>query len=177
MIWIALLRGINVGGNNILPMADLREIMESLKFKNARTYIQSGNAIFESRSTDPEKLSKKLSDAIEKTFSFRPRVMVVQGSVIDQALANNPFPQAADEPKNLHMFFMTEAPEHFDEAAFKAIQKPGELFAYKDNVFYLYAPNGIWKSKIGAKVEKMLGVDMTARNLRTVMKLKAMLED
>lgn len=177
MIWIALLRGINVGGNNILPMADLRAIMLDLKFKNVRTYIQSGNAIFESRSKDPEKLSKKLSDAIEKKFSFRPQVMIVEGSVIERALENNPFPQAADEPKNLHMFFMSEAPEYFDQAYFKAIQKPGELFAYKDKVFYLYAPSGIWKSKIGAKVEKMLSVHMTARNLQTVMKLKSMLQE
>ena len=86
MIWVALIRGINVGGNNILPMADLREIMEGLKFRNTQTYIQSGNAIFESRSQDPEKLSKKLSDAIEKKFSFRPRVMIVEGSVIDLSL-------------------------------------------------------------------------------------------
>lgn len=174
MIWIALLRGINVGGNNILPMADLRGIMEEINFKNARTYIQSGNAIFESRIKDPEKLSKKLSDAIEKRFSFRPKVMIFEGSVIDQALAQNPFPQAMNEPKNLHFFFMTEAPETYDEAAFTGIQKPGELFAYHDKVFYLYAPIGIWKSKIGAKVEKMLGVPMTARNLRTIMKLQAM---
>jgi len=176
VIWVVLLRGINVGGNNILPMADLRDILSGLGFKNVRTYIQSGNCIIESNQADPDNISDAISDAIEKKFSFRPHVMTVPGETLIKALEANPFPQAIEEPKFLHFFFMTEKPEAIDEEAFNAIQKPGELYAYKNRVFYLYAPDGIWKCKIGAKVEKMLGVPMTARNLRTVMKLKAMLE-
>jgi len=174
MIWIALLRGINVGGNNILPMADLRTMLSELGFGTVKTYIQSGNCIFETEEKDPEKISAMISDAVEAKFSFRPKVMTISAATLNSALEQNPFPQAINEPKFLHFFFMTETPDAMDEAAFEAIQKPGEFFAYKDKVFYLYAPNGIWKSKIGAKVEKILGVPMTARNLRTVMKLKAM---
>jgi len=157
-------------------MADLRAVLSGLGFDNVKTYIQSGNCIFESGIKDPEKISAMIGDAIEKKFPFRPKVMVVSAETIHSALEQNPFPQAKDEPKFLHFFFMTEEPENVDAAAFKAIQKPGELFAYKDRVFYLYAPAGIWKSKIGAKVEKILAVSMTARNLRTVMKLKAMVD-
>ncbi len=171
MMWVCFLRGINVGGNNILPMTDLRGILGKLGFKNARTYIQSGNCLFESDIADAEVISDKISNAIKKKFSFRPKIMMLEAKALQDALANNPFPQAVDEPKYLHFFFMTEEPETIDEEALMAIQKPGELFAYKNKVFYLYASEGIGRSKIGAKVEKVLGVPMTARNLRTVTKL------
>ena len=174
MIWIALLRGINVGGNNILPMAELRVILSGLGYRNVKTYIQSGNCVFEASETDSAKISFEISEAIGARFPFRPHVMTVRADLISKALAGNPFPQAADKPNRLHFFIMTEEPEIVDEPALEALLKPGELFAYKNQVFYLFSPEGIWKSKIGAKVEKMLGVPMTARNLRTMMKLQAM---
>jgi len=174
MTWIALLRGINVGGNNILPMADLRDILAGLGHENVKTYIQSGNCIFDNPSTDAELISDQLSDAIEKRFSFRPKVMCIGADRINSALENNPFPQDPEILKNLHMFFMTEKPKAIDDELLSSIQKEGEEYKYLNRVFYLYAPNGIWKSKIGARVEKILGVPMTARNLRTVMKLQAL---
>jgi len=176
MKWIVLLRGINVGGSNILPMADLRAILEGLGFTGVKTYIQSGNCIIESSETDPDKISGMISEAIEQKFTFRPKIMTIKAETLDKALASNPFPQADENPKLLHMFFMTETPDEIDDELLRSIQKEGEDYAYIDHVFYLYAPDGIWKSKIGARVEKIIGVPMTARNLRTVIKLQGMVE-
>lgn len=171
MKWIALIRGINVGGNNLLPMADLRDLLSELGYTGVKTYIQSGNCLFDCRKRKAEAISDEISDAIEVKFRFRPRVMTITADQVKEAIENNPFPQEPDNYKRLHMFFMTETPELVDEELLKSIQKEGEAYAYNDGVFYLYAPDGIWKSKIGARVEKILGVPMTARNLRTVMKL------
>lgn len=155
-------------------MAQLREIMAGLGHSNVRTYIQSGNCIFESDETDPERLSEALSDAIDARFPFRPKVMTIIADRLHQAMANNPFPEAENEPKFLYMFFMTKAPEVIDQEQLASLRQDGESFAYKDLVFYLHVPSGMWKSKIGAKVEKILGVPMTARNLNTVRKLAKM---
>ncbi len=126
MKWIALLRGINVGGNNILPMAELRELLPGLGYENVKTYIQSGNCLFDCKETDANIISDQISGAIGARFEFRPQIMTVTADRIEKALLNNPFPQAVDNPKSLYMFFMTEAPENVDEELLGSIQKDGE---------------------------------------------------
>ena len=92
--WIALFRGINVGGNHILPMAELRKGLESLKLKNVRTYIQSGNVIFDSNSKSPSALSAKISKLVEAEHGFKPQVFVLTGDELLSAIQQNPFPDA-----------------------------------------------------------------------------------
>ena len=104
--WIALFRGINVGGNNILPMAELRSDLESLKLKNVRTYIQSGNVVFDSTTGAAPSLTKKIRQRIEKEHGFRPHVLIFSHEKLATAIELNPFPMAVSEPKSLHFFFL-----------------------------------------------------------------------
>jgi uncharacterized protein (DUF1697 family) len=95
---------------------------------------------------------------------------------IDRAVASNPFPEAESEPKTLHVYFLASMPKNLDLGALESIKSDRERFALEDRVFYLYAPEGIGRSKLAANTEKLLGVAITGRNWRTVRKLMAMVE-
>ena len=100
--WVALFRGINVGGKNIMPMATLKHLFESKACKNVRTYIQSGNVVFSSPLKSRAALSKRLLDAVELEFDFRPRLLLLTASDLIDADQNNPFPHATSQPNTLH---------------------------------------------------------------------------
>lgn len=169
--WIALLRGINVGGRNLLPMAQLRSGLEEIGCKNVRTYIQSGNVVLDSSARSAKSVAKKLVDHIESQHGFRPPVVVFKLEQLQAALAENPFPEAAADPKTLHFFFLDAPPKKPDTDGIEAARAATESWQLIDSVFYLHAPDGMAKSKLGAKAEKLLGVTATARNLRTVQKI------
>ncbi len=172
--WIALLRGINVGGNNPLPMAELRTDLASLGFENVRTYIQSGNVVFEAASGTASSLAKRIAGRIEERHPFRPHVLVVGRDDLEAAIRSNPFPGAVSEPKTLHLFFLAGPAGGADTAALERARAPSERYRLTDAVFYLHAPDGIGRSKLAANVERLLGVATTARNWRTVEKLLAL---
>jgi uncharacterized protein (DUF1697 family) len=166
--FIALFRGINVGGNTILPMRDLIETLEGLGLKNVKTYIQSGNVVFQSAQTNAVELSRKISAAIEKAHGLSPQVLLLGIKELQAAIAANPFPQGEREPKSLHLFFLDDVPRQPDLETLESIKTKSEQFKLINKMFYLYAPDGIGRSKLAAKVEKALGVTVTARNWRTV---------
>ncbi|MCC9599107.1 DUF1697 domain-containing protein [Stieleria sp. JC731] len=172
--WIALFRGINVGGNNILPMAKLRENLESLQLRNVQTYIQSGNAVFESKAKTSGPLTKKIQQAIESEHGFRPNLILLSSEQFEETIEANPFPDASDDPKSLHFFFLQTPATDADLPAIDAIKSETEQYVLTDSVFYLHAPEGIGRSKLAAKVERYLDVPTTARNFRTVQKLSEM---
>src|SRR5258707_11507773 len=108
MKYVALLRGINVGGNNMIKMETLRAGFEELGFKNVKSYINSGNLVFETGKADEKKLAKKIHDAIEKEFGFDISVMVRATSVLVDLVKNNPFDGKFDNDKNMHVFFLDD---------------------------------------------------------------------
>jgi uncharacterized protein (DUF1697 family) len=171
---IALLRGINVGGHNRLPMRDLVTILQEIGLQHVQTYIQSGNVVFETDSTDLVALSEQIGAAVAKNHGFSPFVMLLTLSDFQAAIAANPFPDGEEAPKSLHFFFMDQAPDHPDLSKLEAIKTESERYELIDKVFYLYAPDGIGRSKLAAKVGKGWDVTMTARNWRTVSKLMEM---
>ncbi len=171
--WIALFRGINVGGNKLLPMAKLKRDLESLKLTNVRTYIQSGNVVFDSTIKSPSSLTKKISDCIEKQHGFRPQVLLLSHDDLEKAVESNPFHSAVSSPKTLHFFFLAAPAESPDIDAIDKAASPTEDYKLIDHVFYLHAPDGIGRSKLAANAEKYLGVVTTARNYNTVEKLLA----
>ena len=175
--WIALFRGINVGGNNILPMAKLKNDLESLNLENIRTYIQSGNVVFDSRSGAASTLTKKIMGRIEEQHGFRPQVLLLKREELNAAIQSNPFPKALPEPKSLHFFFLAETPTDPNMKAINDARAPTENFKLTDRVFYLHAPDGVGRSKLAANVEKHLGVVTTGRNYRTVEKLSVMVAE
>jgi uncharacterized protein (DUF1697 family) len=173
-VCIALFRGINVGGKNALPMKALASLLEQLGHRSVRTYIQSGNAVFEAGRVGTATVARTVADAIEKRFGFRPGLVVLSARDLDRAIAANPFPAAAPRPTTLHASFLAEVPRHPDLDALERIRAKDERFALKNRVFYLHAPSGIGRSKLATRLEKSLGVAATARNWRTVLRLQEM---
>lgn len=170
--YIALFRGINVGGNNPLPMKELVVLLEDIGAKNVRTFIQSGNAVFHSAEKNPSQLSKQLVAEIKKRHGFETRVLVLSREAINAAIARNPFPEAEADPSSLHLGFLASTPKNPDLEKLNSVKKASERFHLSENVFYLHAPEGVGKSKLAASTEKLLGVPMTDRNWRTVCKIR-----
>lgn len=169
--WIAFLRGINVGGNNILPMKDLRQLLEREGLENTRTYIQSGNCVFQTKLAERSEIEQLISTSIDDDFGFRPDVLVLGHSELLQAIASNPYPEGADDPKSVHLFFLAGSANSSDLHILEELKSPTERYELTERVLYLHAPEGIGRSKFAAKVERRLGVAMTARNLRTAIKV------
>jgi uncharacterized protein (DUF1697 family) len=166
--YIALLRGINLLGHNRLPMKELKRIIEQCGCIDVQTYIQSGNVIFRSGSTDTPRLAKQLAAAVSRSHGFEPRVLVLTQRLLTSAAAANPFPEAEANPATVHLFFLAERPRKPDLGSIEALRTKTERFALKGNVFYLHTPDGFGSSKLAKRAERLLGVDATARNWRTV---------
>lgn len=175
--YIALLRGINVGGKNSLPMKELVTMLESIGAKEVRTYIQSGNAVFQSAEKNPAQISRRLSAAIKKRRGFAPQVLILDLEAIKSAMAGNPFPEAEASPANLHLGFLVATPGQPDLAQLDKLKKESEQYHLSENIFYLHAPEGVGRSRLAANVERLLGVPLTARNWRTVCKIRAMAKE
>ena len=166
--YVALFRGINVGGKNILPMKELTAVLEGLGSSNVQTYIQSGNVVFQTTKRGTQKLGRDIGAAIGASHQFVPRVLVLSIQDFRNAIASNPFPVGETDPKSLHLSFLESPPPSPDLAKLAALQSVNERFKLVGRVFYLHAPDGIGRSRLAANVEKALGVAGTARNWRTV---------
>jgi uncharacterized protein (DUF1697 family) len=173
---IALLRGINVGGNNRLPMTDLAEAIRAAGGRDVRTYIQSGNAVFEAPDAlAAGSLAGEIGREVERTHGFRPHVLVRDAAYVRRIVSNNPYPEATQEPKTLHVFFLDRAPASPDIAGLEAL-RDGESFALDADVLYLHTPDGLGRSKLAGRTERLLGVPATARNWATVTALLELAE-
>lgn len=172
--YVALFRAINVGGKNALPMKELEAILEGLGARHVKTYIQSGNVVFEIPEKDVSRLASKMGQAIKQRFGFEPHVLLLELEDIERAIRKNPFPEAASDPQALHAGFLASKPEAPDLKGLDSLKSNRERFRLIDRVFYLHAPDGIGRSKLAARAEKLLGVPMTDRNWRTVCKIQEM---
>jgi uncharacterized protein (DUF1697 family) len=172
--YIALFRGINVGGSHLLPMKDLKLLLEQNGCVDVQTYIQSGNVIFRSAVSDVDLLAKQVRAAVGRSHGFEPRLLVLTRSELERAAASNPFPEAEETPKSVHLFFLADAPKKPDLKSLEDVKAKTERFALKGKVFYLHTPEGFGTSKLAQKAERLLGVEATARNWRTVATLLEM---
>jgi uncharacterized protein (DUF1697 family) len=175
---VCLLRGVNVGGHNIIKMDALRSLCASLKLQNPQTLLQSGNVVFQSTEANLQKLSRRIEDAVEKTHSFRPTVILRTASELRQVIAANPFAgRPGLDPGKLHVSFLAAKPTA--ESAKKALDlpcAPDELHIGAREL-YMYFPNGMGRPTLSIpKVERILGTQGTARNWNTVNKLMEMAE-
>ncbi|AKZ58856.1 hypothetical protein SAM23877_5811 [Streptomyces ambofaciens ATCC 23877] len=176
-MYAALLRGINVGGAKKVPMAELRALLTSLGHDRVSTYLQSGQAVFASDGGDAESLAAELSSAIEKRFGFTVDVLVRDHAYLKGIAQACPFPAADLEAKQLHVTYFS-AP--VAEERFAAIDRAGflpEEFRLGDRALYLYAPEGLGRSKLAealAKPRVNKGLTATTRNWNTVVKLVEM---
>lgn len=171
--YVALLRGVNVGGRNRLLMADWKALLTARGGTRVATYIQSGNAVFDADET-PQTLTSQITDDIKASFGFAPGCCVLRASDLDAALAANPFPKALDAPKTLHLVFLRGAATLDEDAAIEACTA-GEAFHLGDGVFYLHTPNGFGRSKLAERLDRVLSADLlTARSLSSCLKLQEM---
>jgi uncharacterized protein (DUF1697 family) len=154
-------------------MRELVAILESLGLENVATYIQSGNAVFRSKSRDVSKLATRVRAAIKTSHGFQPDLVLLDLNELQQAVESNPFPEAEADPSRLHLYFLGSVPQKPDLAGIESL-KARERFALVGGVFYLHTPDGIGRSKLAARAEKLLGVSATARNWRTVRKVLEM---
>ena len=172
--FVALLRGINVGGKNILPMKAFRELLTTLGCNDVATYIQSGNAVFKHSGSSAE-LVELISTAVESGYGFRPSVMVLTADEFDAIAEANPFAAEASEPKFLPVWFVQEPITSANTLRMDELKSGGEKYQLTDSAVYVFAPNGVGRSKLAGGMEKCLGVPATARNWRTVSKIGEML--
>ena len=177
--YISILRGINVSGQKLIRMEALREMYEKLGFKNVRSYVQSGNVLFDHKSTDKGKLAASISSAIKKTFGFDVPVIVLTAPDLKKIIAGNPFAgDKGKDPAFLHITFLAEAPKAYDRSAMDSKKQAGEEIHYADRAIYLYCPRGYGNSKLSNNlVESRLKVTATTRNWKTSNELLRMAEE
>lgn len=168
MTHVALLRGVNVGGKNKLPMKALVALFEDLGCEAVRTYIQSGNVIFEAKST--EGLADRIAARIEADHGLRVPVVLRTAEALARIRADNPFPDA--DPKALHVMFLRDAPAKVRVKALDPDRSPGDAFVVRGANVYVCCPNGIARTKLtNAWFDAQLGTVSTGRNWRTLGKL------
>ena len=178
-VLISMLRGVNVGGHNKLKMEALRALCESLKFEDARTYVQSGNIVFQTKEKNSPVLAAKIQNAIESGFGFRPQVILRTVDELRQVIAASPFAGRRDlEPGKLLVTFLASAPDPEARAKLLGLKDHPEEIYVQGREMYIYFPNGAGKSKLPwSSLEKLLKTTGTARNWNSVTKILAMAEE
>lgn len=166
--YVVLFRGINVGGHNKLPMKPLVALLEQAGFKDVSYYIQSGNIVL-AADDFPQKIIVEL---VQEHFELTPELMILSIDEFSELYQNNPF--TGHDGKIVHCFICSETPT-LDEEKLVRYQAESEKVSLKNNALYLYAPNGIGRSKLAANMEACLGVSATARNLNTLNKINELL--
>lgn len=173
MTYIALLRGINVGGKARLPMRDLVDIFESAGATNVRTYIQSGNVVFTSPA--PEALVAAATAQIAARFGYPGRIVLRSAAELRQAYTANPFAQPGASEAALHVYFLADQPTKAAIAALDPARSPGDSFAVVSREVYLHLPSGMARTRLtNVYFDAQLKTVSTARNWRTVRALLAL---
>jgi uncharacterized protein (DUF1697 family) len=178
-VLISMLRGVNVGGHNKIKMDELRVLYASLKFEDPRTYVQSGNVIFRTRAKNSPALAKKIQNAIERKFGFRPEVIIRTTEELRNAIRASPFSsQRSLEPGKILVTFLAGEPGPSAQATLLTLKAYPEELHLKGRELYIYFPDGAGRSKLPwSKVEKLFQTTGTARNWNSVTKMLAMAEE
>jgi uncharacterized protein (DUF1697 family) len=167
--YIAILRGINVGGKKKIRMAELKAHLSECALKNIATYNQSGNVIFDHEAAHSRDIAEQIEAIILKHYGFHVPTIVITARELSDILAKNPFVNdRQEEPRRLHVTFLSEPPqqEYIDNVA-ELINQPDE-FVITDKAVYLFCPNGYGKTKFtNTFFEKALKVTATTRNWKT----------
>jgi uncharacterized protein (DUF1697 family) len=174
-VFVALYRGINVGGNNLVKMQALRALHVALGHEDVKTYVQSGNVVFRASGT-AKSLENAIAAAFEKEFGFPAKVMVRGAGDWKKIVADNPYAKEAADPKKVHVAICAGAPDRKRVQAL--LEKTGgpEAFAIVGQTLYMHAPEGVGRSKFAAGLERACGVPATGRNWNTVEAVRGLIE-
>jgi uncharacterized protein (DUF1697 family) len=169
---LALLRGINLGGVNKVPMKELRALFEDLGYEDVKTYLQSGNVVFEDRSSTARKLAVDIEDAIARAFELQVTVIMRTRQEFQRVAAGNPFPTEGVKPSSLHVVFLAKPASSRTVKSLDPDRSPPDEFAVRGREVYLLLPNGSVRTKLTIDYfEKALSTRATARNWNTVTKV------
>lgn len=173
--YVALLRGINVGRGNRLPMAALRELLDGMGATAVRTHLQSGNALFDHDPVGPERLAEELRDRIAGALGLTVPCIVLEASALRGVIQRNPYDMAVIDPARFLVTFLSGPVDagrlkDLDPAAFAP-----DDFRAGEREIYVHCPEGIRKTRLSQALwEKRLGLIATARNWNTVTRLAAL---
>jgi uncharacterized protein (DUF1697 family) len=174
--FIALLRGVNVAGKNRIPMSEWKGNLERLGFKDVRTYLQSGNAVFSAAAAAPDKMASAIKAGISRGFGCEVEVLVLSRADIDLVAEANPlFPRLGTDETLFHATFPFHPIPAGELGRIKLPAQAGEQAVAAGCVIYLYCPNGYGRTKLNNTFfEKALKMPATTRNWRTVLALKSL---
>lgn len=174
--YVAFLRGVNVGGKRKLPMADLVEFFDGAGCRNVRSYIQSGNVVFEGTARIASRVGQAVRQAIEERFAFDVPIVVRSAEELDAVVRKNPFVERGEPEDSLHVVFLADTPGPEGVRGLDPKRSPPDAFVVRGRDIYLCLPNGVAKSKLtNAYFDSKLKTISTGRNWRTVTKLDAMM--
>lgn len=174
--YAVLLRGVNVGKGNRLPMAEFRALLEGLGFAEVRTLLNSGNAVFTApRARKPELIAKAIHEAVAERFGFAIDVIVKSKEDFDQIVVGNTLAAGCEDPSRLLVIFTQNLALLPPLAALASLAGAGERLLVQPHAAYLHCAQGILESKIGSSLVGKTGRGLTTRNWATVLKLQAMM--
>jgi uncharacterized protein (DUF1697 family) len=172
-VHVALLRGINLGGKNRLPMKDLAAMFTDAGCGSVTTYIQSGNALFQASSGLARRIPALIEKAIAERFGYQVPVVTRTGGDLLRIVRGNPFLRAGADEGTLHVAFLAGAPAAARVKALDPERSPPDGFAVRGREIYLHCPKGFARTKLtNAYFDSKLGTMSTVRNWRTVLKLR-----
>lgn len=171
-----MLRGINVSGQKIIKMSDLQSLFEELKFKNIRTYIQSGNVIFECNKSNPNDLAKRIEEKIFQHYKFEVPAIIRHRNEITNILNNNPFITKRNEDiDKLYVTFLSDEPKSEDINKLQTITHDSDEFEISGQEIFIFCPNGYGRTKLTNNLfENKLKLKATTRNWKTIEKLSVL---
>lgn len=177
--YISLIRGINVGGHKKLKMDELRKAVETLGLKQVKTYVQSGNIVFQAPKQSVAGLSRKIERVIKKKFGHEVSVITKTPEEIEAAIRNNPLMKEKDvDTTRIYVVFLSGSPQSSDIKKLDTIPSGGDRYRWLRDIIFLHLPNGAGNSKLAnASFEKWLAVHATTRNWNTVNNLHKMATD
>lgn len=171
-IVISMLRGVNVGGHNKIKMDALRTLYESLGLRDPQTYVQSGNVIFRTEERDMVGLARRIEDAIERRFGFRPAVILRTASELRDVIARNPFAERRGlDPRKLLVSFLAGDPGPEARDKVLRIKPDPEELRIDGRELYIYFPHGMGRSKLPPVLDRALKTPATGRNWNSVTRM------
>lgn len=170
-IYISLLRAVNVSGKNIIKMSLLKELYEKIGFRSVKTYIQSGNVVFQTNNSDVTNIHKQIKQGIRDVFGLDITVIVLTQIQLEAVIQANPFENHVDSKQLYITYFENDVQDiPLPEIQSKATNE--EVIEIRSTIAYLYVPNGYGKTKLtNSFLEKKLNVLATTRNWNTTNKL------
>ena len=178
-MFVSLLRGINVAAQKTIRMADLKALYEQLGFSHVRTYLQSGNVVFESPDQAAETLAETIEAQIERSFDFPVSILMRNGRELQQVIDSNPFLHGRNEdPGRLYVTFIKSSLSLSKVSSLKIPEGEMDEFVVSEKEIFLFCPNGYGRTKLSNTFfEKKLDLTATTRNWNTVLALRQMAQE